>query len=67
MHEIGTRVRLRSAAPGHENVCGEVIEHGKSNPQLRGLTGAGTPCLVRWDGYDKDVWYLEDDLLPLMP
>lgn len=56
--DIGERVRLRAPARGHENIRGEIIECGDTR---------GEPRLVRWDGIAKPTWYLEDDLLPLLP
>lgn len=63
--DVGERVRLRMPARGHENVRGEIIECGETRNARDG--DAGLPMLVRWDGFDKEVWYLEDDLLPLLP
>lgn len=65
--DVGERVRLRMPARGHENVRGEIIERGEPNKDLGHQASSGLPMLVRWDGFDKEVWYLENDLLPLLP
>lgn len=51
---------------GHENVRGEIIEVGEPKSSMRHIL-TSPPVLVRWDGHDREVWYLADDLLPLLP
>lgn len=64
--DVGERVRLRMPMRGHENVRGEIIEVGEPKSSMRHIL-TSPPVLVRWDGHDREVWYLADDLLPLLP